>query len=465
MTTALESNAEVRDPIQKALRNRKKVWNKEVKRFVDNVINLKKLINGSPSKFNMEKSRITDPLPQNPSAIIENLINEFSDIATEGNAIVSDQLNYAKSRGMKPRTETTEPAIKQPEVVEAPDLSKQLSMPSPLTADVNYELVAQGSGRISRFISKLRDPRHWFGSSTEAEQRRKRLELLDTTKELYDLCSDFQYEILSTKDDSVLEAMKVMRKIEDKLFQLSGSMEVFLETKEDKKKDDKEDKKSPDKDGKKDELSPEVSVATGIISDWNRNSSTIANELPDLVVPKMMKLINSFNETESGKPVISKQIIELNNQVMATLSEKHGRAISSLEDVVNMNVTASENLQIIADKKIRRWLRKLRQQLPFAGKYSAIKIEASKAAEELMNMLNGMMDSLEESLNPKDLASKMKDIGDKYREIVDIITPIGPDAKYNKPTSLFSDKFNKDLEKKLRNKEMDRMVRRLMSVR
>lgn len=464
MTTVLESKAEVRDPIQRALRNRKKVWNKEVKRFVDNVINLKKLINGSPSKFHMEKSKITDPLPQNPSAIIENLINEFSDIATEGNAIVSDQLNYARTRGMKPKTEKPGEAIKPPEVVEAPDLTKQLSMPSPLTADSHYELVSLGSGRISRFISRLRDPKHWFGSSTEAEQRRKRLELLNTTKELYDLCSDFQYEILSTSDSSVLEAMKVMRKIEDKLFQLSGSMEVFLETKEDKKEDKKEEKNPVDTD-KKDNLSAEVSVATGIINDWNRNASTIANELPDLVVPKMMKLINSFNETESGKPVVSNLIIELNNQVMAALSEKYGRAISSLEEIVNMNVTASENLQIVADKKIRRWLRKLRQQLPFSGKYSAVKIEASKAAEELMTMLDGMMDSLEESLNPKDLVPRMKDIGDKYREIVDIISPIGPDAKYNKPTSLFSDKFNKDLEKKLRNKEMDRMVRRLMSVR
>lgn len=459
MTTVLESNAEVKDPIQKALRNRKKVWNKEVKRFVDNVINLKKLINGSPSKFHMEKSKITDPLPQNPPSIIENLINEFSDIAVEGNAIVSDQLNYAKSRGTK--TENTQSPIKQPEVIEAPDLTKELSVPSPLTAETTYELVSQGSGRISRFVSRLRGP--WFGSSTEAEQRRKRLELLDTTKELYDLCSDFQYEVLSTKDDGILKSIKIMKKIEDKLFQLSSSIEVFLP----EKKKDKEDKSEKDKKDKleKTDVPEEMSIVTGIINDWSRNASTVVNELPDLAAPKMMKLINDFNEAKDAKLILAKRIIEFNNQVMAALSAKYNKAIVSLEEIVNMNVTASENLQIVADKKIRRWIRKLRQQLPFAGKHSAIKLEASKIVEELMEFLDKMMNSLEKSLEPEDLIPRIKDIGDKYRELSDVMSTIGPEAKYDKPTSLFSDKFNKDLEKKLRNKEMDRMVRRLMSVR
>ena len=68
------------DPVQQALRDKKSAWNKKVSLFIDNVINLKKLMNGMPSKFFMEKSKITEPVKKEPSEILNFLLKEFNDI-------------------------------------------------------------------------------------------------------------------------------------------------------------------------------------------------------------------------------------------------------------------------------------------------------------------------------------------------------------------------------------------------
>jgi hypothetical protein len=55
------------DPVQEKLRQSKAVWNKEVSIFVNDLIHCKKLMNGWPSKFHMEKSFIKEPIPADPS--------------------------------------------------------------------------------------------------------------------------------------------------------------------------------------------------------------------------------------------------------------------------------------------------------------------------------------------------------------------------------------------------------------
>lgn len=53
----VEARTKSSDPIQESLREKKAVWNKKVSEFIDNLIHVKKMMNGFPSKFNMERSK------------------------------------------------------------------------------------------------------------------------------------------------------------------------------------------------------------------------------------------------------------------------------------------------------------------------------------------------------------------------------------------------------------------------
>src|SRR4030042_2684905 len=89
------------DPAQEKLRNDKAAWNKDVSAFVNDIIHLKKLMNGWPSKFYMERSFIKDPMPADPTTIIGSLLSDYQYIAERGNKIVEEQLNYSKTRKKK----------------------------------------------------------------------------------------------------------------------------------------------------------------------------------------------------------------------------------------------------------------------------------------------------------------------------------------------------------------------------
>ena len=51
------------DPAQEKLRQSKAAWNKSVSAFINDVIHFKKLMNGWPSKYFKERSKITLPIP------------------------------------------------------------------------------------------------------------------------------------------------------------------------------------------------------------------------------------------------------------------------------------------------------------------------------------------------------------------------------------------------------------------
>src|SRR5690348_6395186 len=89
------------DPLQEKLRQSKKIWNKQVSEFADNLFRLKDMMNGKPSKFYPEKSSIKEPIPGDPVTIIGSLVGDFQEISQKGNDIVRQQLEYSKSRRKK----------------------------------------------------------------------------------------------------------------------------------------------------------------------------------------------------------------------------------------------------------------------------------------------------------------------------------------------------------------------------
>lgn len=199
------------DPVQEKLRQRKALWNKDVSTFINDLINFKKTMNGAPSKFFPEKSTIKEPIPADPATIIGVLAGDFQEIAQKGNAIISEQVNYAKSRRKsKPKAPvapgTPTPAAPAPEAAPAPaapDLSKQLA-----AWEQKYELVAQGSNPISRFFTRLLTPT--IGVSEAARIRKYRMSLLDACVKSYKAMGKLQVEIVKSSKGSVNQSNKLL---------------------------------------------------------------------------------------------------------------------------------------------------------------------------------------------------------------------------------------------------------------
>lgn len=204
------------DPAQEKLRNDKAVWNKDVSAFVNDIIHLKKLMNGWPSKFHMERSFIKEPMPADPTTIIGSLLNDYQSIAERGNTIVQEQLNYSKSRKKKqpkqmnlpfqanPATPATPAAPTAPE----PDLTQQLALP--LAAATQYDLISEGSNIITRFFTRLLTPT--MGWSEAARIRKYRMSLLSACAKTYKDLENLQLEIVKSSTDSLNSSNKLLHK-------------------------------------------------------------------------------------------------------------------------------------------------------------------------------------------------------------------------------------------------------------
>lgn len=219
------------DPVQERLRQNKANWNKEVSSFINDLIHLKKMMNGWPSKFFKERSRIGDPIPADPATIIGSLANDFQELAQRGEAIVTEQLNYAKGRRKRQPKQMNLPLQQQqqqPPQQEAPpappavDLTKQLSLPAVASAtsqlikyasqmEEKYGMVSEASNPVTRLITKLLTWPIGFGDA--ARIRRMRLTLLNacakTTKELKKL----QNEIVKSSKGSIGQSHQIMTEV------------------------------------------------------------------------------------------------------------------------------------------------------------------------------------------------------------------------------------------------------------
>lgn len=218
------------DPVQERLRANKANWNKEVSSFINDLIHLKKMMNGWPSKFFKERSRIGDPIPADPATIIGSLASDFQELAQRGEAIVTEQLNYAKGRKKRQPKQMNlplqQPQQPQPAQPEAPaptvDLTKQLSLPAVASAtgdlikfasemEDRYGLISEGSNPITRFITKLLTPTIGFGEA--ARIRRLRMTLLNACAKAVKDLKKLQNEIVKSNKGSIGQSHQIMTEV------------------------------------------------------------------------------------------------------------------------------------------------------------------------------------------------------------------------------------------------------------
>ena len=87
-----------KDPAVAALIEKKKVFNKKVSLFINDVIHFKKMMNGWPSKFREEKGKITAPIPQEASTVISKLMSDYQEIGDEGKQLIGEQYSLFLAR-------------------------------------------------------------------------------------------------------------------------------------------------------------------------------------------------------------------------------------------------------------------------------------------------------------------------------------------------------------------------------
>lgn len=174
MQSIKNARSRSKDPKQEAIRAEKDSWNKDVSKLIDDMIHFKKMLNGYPSKFFQQRSKITNPIPIEPSQVLSMIAAEFSSISERANSISSHQEQYSSSR------------------------------------------VKKASSKLSRFFSYLKGP--YFGSSPEALKRRDRVSLLKYSSDIYYDFKDFNSEILKRDTNSIHSAKAIFNKLSNDIY-------------------------------------------------------------------------------------------------------------------------------------------------------------------------------------------------------------------------------------------------------
>jgi len=424
------------DPVQQALRERKAKWNKEVSAFIDNLIHLKKMMNGWPSKFLMERSKITEALPKDPATILGVLAQDFSKLVQTGNEIIAAQIDYSKTRKKKQPKPTTAPTAAPSSV----DLSQQLSLPS--VASEEYNLISEASNYLTRFLATKKGPR--FGDSIKAIKRRNRISLLNSVHDLYKLCSKFQREIVKkSKDkddlDHIESANEILLHIENHFFAIMKQIDVAgAEIKRaeldalvsEKPKDNIPTTISPTDtsiiDNKVEEDNNiwkiKEQTATAIAQEWTKVFSLIL-DIDPILRDRMNSVLPKFALSSQGhmpanetnlimKSSYIDEIINTYNEILLKLNATRGTSAKSLTEIVALNKNAQlrNEIQKLSQDFMGKWIDKTKRSIS-PGKTGASRLAAYKAIKLMRVGLDHVMDLLEKDFNVTELSEVMyKDV-------------------------------------------------------
>jgi hypothetical protein len=226
----MEKNAAktYKDPALNKIIQEKAAWNKQVSALINDIIHFKKSMNGWPSKYYKERTRITAPVPVDLSGILGQIAGEFQEIASRGNGILQEQAAFSKSH-MKRKTENTlntlerlrgpvdekKPAGPTP----TPDLTQQLGKGLAAASEFaliklasdfedKYFLEARASNPFSRFITRLFNPKWGFGE--DARIRRLRMTMLDSCVKSLKALKALHKEIVKSSSNSIVTSHKMM---------------------------------------------------------------------------------------------------------------------------------------------------------------------------------------------------------------------------------------------------------------
>ena len=438
------------DPNQEKLRKQKDVWNKEVSTFIEELKSFKKLMNGFPSKFHMEKSKIFEPIPANPGSILQQLASVFEKITMHGNEIVSQQLDYSQTRKKK------QPKQSNTNISTVPDLSQQLSNAS----DELDTLIVEASNPLSRFLSQFKGT--WFGSSLEAKKRRYRLSMLASTLALFKLCSKFQIEVLRSKKSSIDDANRLLAEIEDSLLKMSVNIKSFSN---DLNIKPSETSGSPLSSTPSDNDKNKVAQAEQAIQDFSKNMLQISDANPNLI-HNMRAWQIKFKDAEKQEQKLSlvPDVLNAYKELIIDLCAKRGISANTISEITEKTLkTANAKINILAQETMKKWLGKARHSSNLLNdETSSSRLIAFESAENMRSALERIMNSLERDFDVDYLIKSLDEVYSNFFKIKDIFSGLLPGLIMSDP-STFKTQHQKKLQDLIEKKRLTQLTQRLYS--
>lgn len=225
-----------KDPAMNKIIQEKANWNKQVSALINDLIHFKKSVNGWPSKFYKERTRITQPVPVDLSGILSQIAGDFQDIASRGNSILKEQSEFSKAHLQRhtkrtlDRLEQTQGPTDVPKPTTAPapapsggpsDLGQQLSkglasekrtelIKLAEDFELTYLLESHASNPFTRFVAKLFDMKYGYGFGEGARIRRLRMTMLDNCLSSWKTLKHLQAEIVKSSESSLENSHKMM---------------------------------------------------------------------------------------------------------------------------------------------------------------------------------------------------------------------------------------------------------------
>lgn len=422
------------DPIQEQLREHKASWNKDVSSFINDLINFKKMMNGAPSKFHMEKMTIKEPIPSDPATIIGSLAGDFQELAQKGNKLIEEQINYSKNRK---KTMPKAPGGMAPAPSGTPDLSQQLA-----AASLEFMLMAEGSNPVSRFVSTMNTP--WFGSDDKARNRKYRLSLLRVCVDLDKQFKKFGNEIVGSTPESIFSAGKMLNKIEDHFNYIFSTVSALnIKT---------SDKPAAPKQQSSVELSL-INEAKECIKDFDLLSEENKN-LDPILVSKFLEAMNAFinapnvdilpqgNKSPQLQAQLAAPVIKTYHNILELIKKQSEEAAKQtvnpapvpvqaptvVEDA-KPELEASAQMELIAQGSITTWLGKIKHKLSPFDKTSALRLDLLRISKESRKLVDTMMNSLEKDIDMELLTASLKQLAKNIMAMHHLMNPLESTVK------------------------------------
>ena len=330
------------DPAQEKIRSYKDVFNKETKVVIDDLINFKKTINGIPSKFYKSKSDIKNPIPADPLSLLNNITNEFSNMAEHATNIVGMQEEYSKTRRKK----------KEDLVNSRQALLKNIFE---LNKTANINITA--SNVFTRMISYLHGP--LFGKSPEAVERRFRISLLSSSAEIYKDLKKMEGKILVKSNKELDTFFKDFLSTKEKLHSLSKTFSLYKTEIEnefdvnvpiqniesDLFVSKEEIEKKEQENIEKISLDP-LGFAQQCINDYKEyglNKKIITENVVESKLAVLHIQIKTF-ESNTKNRILAERLIKVYNDVLKAIAKTIGNPIifsfKELQEIISINIDA-----------------------------------------------------------------------------------------------------------------------------
>jgi hypothetical protein len=401
------------DPAQEKLRQSKAAWNKDVSAFLNDVIHFKKLMNGWPSKYFKERSKIILPIPADPATIVNSLASQFQELAQRGSEIAQQQTQYSQSRRQKRTDQATQtlnkldekygptgPEVASPLTPIAPaptgtDLTKQLGA----SWEDKYQLVAEGSNPFSRFFTTLTTPRAGFGAA--AQKRRLRMDLLKAALKAYRGLGKLQVAVSKSGKESIVEAHKVSTLAWSEWKTVASHFNVYMSTARGL---------PPGPDPMPEHAPPEGENVS------SQPTKAKVSPLP----PEVKPVVSPPVATPPVVPPVAPEVVPPTKRTNPPIIDKEASA---------------HQLESVSQAFLQKWLGRMRHQV-IPGSSSGIRLQIFDLATNTRQQINEVMDLLEKDINVEQLESKISDISRQMNTIRTLIRALYTTEKPSKGPGL-----------------------------